>query len=242
MKLSQMFPSKYLQAEDLAPGQNTVVTIERVYPTLARDRGDGEEPEVKWMMRFREFRKPMSLWRNTAKLIGEVLDTDDADQWVGKQIAIYPSTYSSFGETKPCINADKWRPDQVAPRPAAATSGLVVAGDRRPIPKAAMDRFLAHLKTHGKSWDDFLRWCKAHSPDALSLAWGVDMDAIPAGVMPALKAFLDSIAPAAPARELVDAATGEVLAPPASARPTVPAVSSPIPAATEPVPDDDIPF
>lgn len=241
MKLSQMFPSRYLQAEDLPPQQNTVVTIEKVYPAAARDRGGGDEPEVKWMLRFREFRKPMSLWRNTAKTIGEVLGTDETDQWVGKQIAIYPGTYVSFGETKPCINVDKWKPEQVAAKPAAP--GLVIAGDRRPIPKAAMERFLAHVKQHGKGWDDFLRWCKGHAPDAIALAWGVELDSIPAGVLPAMKAFLDSVTPTTPARELVDAGTGEVLTPPTStARPTVPAAMSPLPVPDQVVPDDDIPF
>ena len=242
MKLSQMFPSRYLQAEDLPPNQNTIVTIEKVYPAAARDRGGDSEPEVKWMLRFREFRKPMSLWRNTAKSIEQVLGSDDSDRWIGQQIAIYPSTYVSFGETKPCINVDKWRPEQVAPR-AAASGGMVIAGDRRPIPKAAMDRFQAHLKQHGKSWDDFLRWCKGHAPDAIALAWGVELDAIPAGVLPAMKAFLDSIAPpaAAPARELVDAGTGEVLQSP-PARPAATVAASPRPVADQAVPDDDIPF
>ena len=241
MKLSQMFPSRYLQAEDLPPNQNAIVMIEKVYPAAARDRGGDSEPEVKWMIRFREFRKPMSLWRNTAKSIGDVLGTDETEQWIGKRIAIYPSTYVSFGETKPCINVDKWKPEHVEPRPAAP--GLVVAGDRRPIPTAAMERFMAHVKTHEKTWDDFLRWCKSNAPEALTLAWGVELADVPGGVLPAMKAFLDSLTTGGTTkpREIVDVGTGEVVTPPAS-RPTAAVAASPIRPPIDRVPDDDIPF
>ncbi|MFN0133457.1 MAG: hypothetical protein ACKVW3_13135 [Phycisphaerales bacterium] len=135
MKLAQMFKSKFLQAEDLDPKQNTVVTIDKVYPSAARDRGNGEEPEVKWNLRLREFRKPMGLWKPTARMIAEVLGTDETDQWVGKRIAIYPSTYLSYGETKPCINVDKWLPEQVqgggGSRPRPRSSSPATRGPSR---------------------------------------------------------------------------------------------------------------
>ncbi|MFN0133456.1 MAG: hypothetical protein ACKVW3_13130 [Phycisphaerales bacterium] len=112
-----------------------------------------------------------------------------------------------------------------------------------------MERFLGHVKGQGKTWDDFLRWCKLSAPDALPLAWGVELDAIPAGVLPAMKAFLDSITPAASpatgpaaARELVDASTGEVMTPSAAARPTAPVGVGRVPVTNAVVPDDDIPF
>ncbi len=235
MKLSQMFPSKYLQAEDLPPNQNTIVTIERVYPAAARDRGGDSEPEVKWMLKFREFRKAMSLWRTTGRSIEQVLGTDETEQWVGQQIAIYPSTYTSFGEIKPCINVDKWRPEQVQASPKAGST-LVIAGDRRPVPKVAMERFQGHLKTLGKSWEDFLRWCKINAADAYPLVWGVALDQIPAGVLPTMKVFLDA---AAQPRELVDASTGEVVSP---TRPNVAVAASPLPVRDPSVPDDEIPF
>lgn len=239
MKLSQMFPSRFLQAEDLQPNQNTIVTIEKIYPAAARDRGGDAEPEVKWMMRLREFRKPMSLWRNTAKAIEHTLGTDETDRWIGQRISIYPSTYIAFGETRPCINVDTWRPEQVAASPPSACT--VIAGDRRPIPKAAMDRFLLHARRHGKSWDDFLLWCKHKAPEAITLAWGADMDAIPAGVLPAMKAFLDESTrtPRIDEREAVDESTGEVLRPP---RQAVTVAASTLPVTDQHVRDEDIPF
>lgn len=237
MKVSQMFPSKYLTAEDLPTGRNTLVTIERVYPVAARSNAYGDEPETKWMMRLAEFRKPMTLWRTNAKLIADVMGTDDTDQWIGRRIAIFPSTYTSFGEIKPCINVDpQWRDTQ--PRPPAGTA-LVVAHDTRPIPAEAMQRFFCHLSKHGKRWDDFLAWCKANSQEALTMAFGQGMEAIPSGILPAMKAFLDSLSLPADAgakveaartagyRELVDGATGEVIS---GGRPP------------DPVGEEDIPF
>lgn len=200
-----MFPSKYLQADDLQKGQNAIVTIEKVFPAAAVQRG-GDEPEIKWMLRFREMRKPMGLWKTTAKAIAEVLGTPVTENWVGQQIAIYPSTYTSFGEVKPCINVDKWRPTQVQP------STTIAITDKRPIPGPLMLKFIAAIKAHGKAWDDFLRWAKLNKPDAMVMAFGVALDDVPMAVVPAMQAFSASLAAPAP-RELVDTTTGEVITP-----------------------------
>jgi hypothetical protein len=241
MNLDQMFPSKFLQAEDLTPNQNTIVTIARIYPGAAKGR-NADEAEVKWLMRFQEMRKPMSLWRSTAKQLAEMFESTNTDHWIGKQIAIYPSTYLSYGEMKPCINVDKWRPEQVKPvaNQSVGTS-LVIAHDVRPIPAAAMERFINHAKERGKTWEDFLRFCKASAPEALTLAWGVELEAIPCGILPAMKAFLDSVAvaPAASqATQQVDKVTGEVIDPAKSGAPLNFKPSK----APAPVDDDDIPF
>ncbi|QQS08643.1 MAG: hypothetical protein IPK69_11740 [Phycisphaerales bacterium] len=237
MKLSQMYPSKFLQAEDLPKNQNTIVTIEKVYPVEARDRGGSDEPEVRYNIRFREFRKPMTLWKNTGHMIGEVLGTDETEEWVGQQIAIYPSTYLSFGEMKPCINVDKWRPE-VTQRKQPGNS-LVIAGDRRPIPDAAMKRFLLHAKSGGGSWDAFLKWSKANAMEAFDLAYGRELTEIPAGILPAMAQFLKTLHIPSSGDE-VNTATGEVVSNPQ--RPSVAAASSPIPPSELPVDDEDIPF
>lgn len=254
-KLSQMFPSPFLQAEDLPRGQNTIVTIAKVYPGQAKQSQHGDEPEVKWNIRFNEFRKPMTLWKNTAKVIAEALGTDDTDRWIGRRIAIYAGTYQAYGEIKPCINVDKFAPDDLQPQRPAQAPGLVIAGDRRPIPKEAMDRFLNHLRGAGLAWDSFLGWAKVHCWDAFELCHGRSLEEIPAGVMPAMKAFLDAQMPKLAAkpesRETIDAQTGEILnARPATAaepvgagaRQTVSASQASMPLSNERIPDDDIPF
>lgn len=255
--LRDMFPSKYLQSEDLPRGRNTTVTIERVYPGAATAARDGDEPTVKWMIRFREFRKPMTLWESNARLIAEICGSEDYETWRGKQVNIYPSTYTSFGQVKPCINVDKFPPEASLPPPGPAGSALVITHDTRPIPREAMARFLGHLQAAGKTWDDFLRWCKLNAFEALSIAFGVELDAIPAGILPAMKAYLDVIAapPAAPAKnvvgqllEIIDKRTGEVTPVTNAAAAAVPERGPGLElhtsgrAATAGVPLDDIPF
>lgn len=230
--IREMYPSKYLQAEDLPRNTNTFVTIEKVYPSEARQRAGDGETEVKWMIKYREMRKPMGLWKMTAAAIAELMGSSNTDQWVGRQIAIYPGTYLSFGESKPCINVDKWTPSELKP-PA---TGLVIAHDKRPIPLAAVQRFQEHLKTHQATWDDFLRWLKINEPAGLSMAWGVELGALPSGVLPAMKAYLDMLNAAPPLTEHVDVRTGEVFASP----PSAPNFAIRPPA--DPVSELDIPF
>ena len=208
--IAQMFPSKYLQADDLQKGQNLIVTIDKVYPAAAVQRSGGDEPEIKWMVRFREVRKPMGLWKTTAKAIAEVLGTTQTEAWIGQQIAIYPSTYTSFGEIKPCINVDKWRPSQVQP----PTTAITTTTDKRPIPGPAMLKFISAIKAQGKAWDDFLRWAKVHQPEAMMAAFGVALDDVPMSVVPAMQAYAKSlVSPQLQPREAVDTSTGEVITP-----------------------------
>lgn len=238
--LREMFPSKYLQAEDLPRNQNTIVTIERVYPGQARAQHGGD-PEVKWFIKFHEFRRPMGLWRTTAQSIADVLNTENTDAWSGQQIAIYPSTYISFGESKPCINVDKWRPSQVqagAITVAPVTgplSHLLIANDNRVIPLTHVQRFLALCKERGRDFDSFLHWLKINAPNAHEIVFGKDLPAIPAAVTQLMKAFLDQInaqpRPEPQTGEVVDRTTGEVkfTPPPPGSKQAA-------------VPEEDIPF
>lgn len=237
--LSQMFPSKFLQAEDLTPGRNTIVTIDRVYPAQARARGVDDDPEVKWMIRFREYRKPMSLWKSTGILIGDVLGIKNSDLWPGHQIAIFPSTYNSYGEIKPCINVDKWKPADVAPK-AAAGNSLVIASDKRMIGDVAAKRFGDAYKAAGKTFDDFLGFLRDETKDGLAMAFGLELHELPAGLLPAMKAFLDRIH-TKPLGDgtAVNTVSGEVVDPT-----SIPGVSRGLPGAqkADVVPDEDIPF
>ena len=241
MPTREMFPSKYLQAEDLPRNQNTIVTIERVYPGQARAQHGGDA-EIKWFIKFHEFRRPMGLWRSTAQSIAEVLNTDNTDAWVGQQVAIYPSTYISFGESKPCINVDKWRPAQTQPGAMVTTaakgrlSHLLLANDNRVIPLTHVQRFMALCKEKGRDFDGFLYWLKVNAPNGYEAVYGKDLPAIPGSVTGLMKAFLDELnsppqtqAAGAPA-ESVDVSTGEVK------------FSPPPDGQTPELPEEDIPF
>ena len=91
MRVSQMFPSQRLDAEDLqafAPGVS-IVTIEQVtYRTLEAKKAG--EAEIEYAIKFREFRKPVRLSKTRAQVITDVLGTDETDEWQGKTIGIQP--------------------------------------------------------------------------------------------------------------------------------------------------------
>lgn len=235
-EIKSMYPSKYLSFSDLEPnriyeGTIKAVTLEQV--NVRGFKGGGfsnqqSDAEPSWLLYFHEFAKPIKLRRTRAEKIGIVLGSSNTDHWPSKRLRIYHGAWSNGGQSGEGIMIDD-RP--IPPSPAAAIasgSRLVIASDTRAIPQAAMDRFVGHLKAKGKTWDDYLRWCKAEVPEAFALAWGVDLASVPAGLLPAMKAYLDSLA-SPPTQEVIDRETGEVM-------------KTPGPLAGEPIPDDDIPF
>jgi len=241
-ELKSMFPSKYLSFGDLEAGRMYEGTIKTVLLEQVNVRGqkggrfDTQDAEPSWLLYFHEFNKPMQLRKTRAEKISVVLACSNTDHWVGRRLRFYRGVWTNGGKSGEGLMIDDRPMLQPAGPALGAASQLVITSDTRPIPQAAMSRFLGHLKEHGKSWEDFLRWAKASAPDALPLAWGVELDAVPAGVLPAMKAFLDSLAPAAapppaPSGDVIDVKTGEVMTS-ASTRQAPPEVIN----------DADIPF
>ena len=79
-----MIESKYLKQADAE--DDVIVTITKV--GQANIAKDDEPPEMKWMVRFAEFGKPMVLNRTNISLLGNFLG-DDTDDWIGKQVILY---------------------------------------------------------------------------------------------------------------------------------------------------------
>lgn len=235
--IKTMFPSKYLSFGDLEIGRNYEGTIKAVTLEQVNVRGgyggrrggfgaDQADAEPSWLLFFHEFQKPIKLKKTRAEKIGIVLGSSNTDHWIGKRLRFYRGAWTNGGQSGEGLMID----DRPFPTPAPATlpgGSPLVTLDRRAIPQEAMDRFFRHLREKGKTWDDFLAWAKNKAPEAYTLTWGVSLDAIPAGVLPAMKAHLDAIA--APPAEVIDRATGEVMKPGG-------------PLAGEVIPDDDIPF
>lgn len=83
-KISQMVDSKYLKQADVE--DDTVVTVKKV--GQANIAKDDAPPDMKWLVRFAEFEKPMVLNRTNISLLGNFLG-DDTDDWIGKQVIVY---------------------------------------------------------------------------------------------------------------------------------------------------------
>ena len=83
-KISQMVDSKYLKQADIE--DDTIVTITKVgQANIGKEDGP---VDMKWLIRFKEFDKPMVLNRTNIALLGNFCG-DDTDDWLGKQVIVY---------------------------------------------------------------------------------------------------------------------------------------------------------
>lgn len=92
-KLSEMIESKYLKQSDVP--DETAVTIRAVAKrNVARE---GDEPEMKWLIKFDEFKKPMVLNSTNMKRIAKACGSEDTDDWTGKTVLLYVDPDVEFG-------------------------------------------------------------------------------------------------------------------------------------------------
>ena len=96
----KFFDSDYIGAYDLEDGDRTL-TIESVgRETIFVPQSNSEE--TKFVLRFAEARKGMVCNRTNADSIAQLYGSD-ADQWVGKQITLYPAKVKAFGKVQEAI-------------------------------------------------------------------------------------------------------------------------------------------
>ncbi len=84
--MNDVFPSKYLKAEDLEEGETRVLTIERVD---LEKLGQGEDAETKPVAYFVESEKGLALNKTNFSVIIKALNEPDTINWTGKKIAIH---------------------------------------------------------------------------------------------------------------------------------------------------------
>lgn len=92
-KTSEMIESKYLKQSDFP--DPLIVTVGKVGKINIAKEGDA--PEHKWAVRFKEFQKPMLLNSTNIKLLEMACGSDDTDDWAGKEIVVYNDEGVSFG-------------------------------------------------------------------------------------------------------------------------------------------------
>ena len=84
-KIGAMMESKYLKQSDI--DGDVVVTVVKVgQKNLAKE---GDEPEMKWLVKFEEFAKPMVLNMTNIKRLAKACRSEDTDEWSGKQAILY---------------------------------------------------------------------------------------------------------------------------------------------------------
>lgn len=92
-RTSDMIESKYLKQSD-APDP-VIVTVSKVGRLNIAKEGD--PPEEKWAVRFKEFNKPMLLNSTNIKLLEKACGSDDTDDWIGKEVILYNDENVTFG-------------------------------------------------------------------------------------------------------------------------------------------------
>ncbi len=84
MKLSELYPSRYLKSDDL-DGKEKTLTIKNI-----RMEEMGQEKEEKPVVSFSNTDKELVL-NKTNGLVVASLYGEDTDAWIGKHITIYPT-------------------------------------------------------------------------------------------------------------------------------------------------------
>jgi len=99
MHIRLMFPTDYVTAADLK-GQDKTVTIATVVQDELTMQGGVKEQA--WVVSFVEAQKKLVLNKTNAKLIA-AHHGDESDDWIGKQITLYPTTCKFGRDTVECI-------------------------------------------------------------------------------------------------------------------------------------------
>ena len=123
MKISTIFPSKYVAAEDLN-GKPITLTITNV--KLEEMQSHDNSKVSKPVVYFERATKGFVLNRTNATIIADLYG-DETDGWTGKRITIYPTRVKAFGKEVAAIRVR----DQV---PAKAKPAL-----RTPVEETTID-------------------------------------------------------------------------------------------------------
>jgi hypothetical protein len=101
MKLSDMFPSRYVKGEELN-GRSVTVTISKVQPEKMRP--NPQSPEVtRYVLYTRESKKGVVLSKTTATQIAQAVGSVETDEWIDKQITLYPEPMTVAGVQRVAI-------------------------------------------------------------------------------------------------------------------------------------------
>jgi hypothetical protein len=114
MRISQLFPKKYANGEDLA-GKTPTLTISAVtLETMHLPGAPAEEKPVIW---FNTATKGIILTPTLARQIAEI-HGDDTDTWTGRKIQLYTLAMTVAGKPRQSIRARR-APNGETPPPAA---------------------------------------------------------------------------------------------------------------------------
>lgn len=113
MRISDIFPSKYVKAADL---QGRPVTLAIKDVRVEEMTNHSNEKERKAVVYFEKATKGLVLNRTNAQIIANLYG-DETDHWRGKRVTLYPTRVKAFGTMQDCIRVKEEIPAQ--PKPTA---------------------------------------------------------------------------------------------------------------------------
>jgi hypothetical protein len=108
MKISDIFPSKYVKAADLN-GKHITLTIKGL---AVEEMGHGSEKERKPVLYFERATKGLVLNRTNAMMIAGLYG-DESGDWRGCRITIYPTKVRAFGAMQDAIRVREEIPSRL---------------------------------------------------------------------------------------------------------------------------------
>jgi len=142
MKMNQMFPSRYMKADDVPTP--TVLTVARVdIQTLGTGPDAEEKPVITWA---EQGYKPLVTNLTNALVVADLAGDDDSDNWDGTQVEAY-KTRVQFG--RKMVDAVRLR----APKGVPATSPQPASPPGPPV-QDGFDDANATLNAEGDAFDD----------------------------------------------------------------------------------------
>lgn len=118
-KVGEIFPSKYLSYDDLG-GQPKGYTIKAV--KLEEAFGT-----TKPVIYFNETDKAMTVNVTNARILTQLLEDDEIDNWVGAKVQLTPTMRNIAGQLKKVVDVTNARRGQAAP--VAQAPAPVIADD-----------------------------------------------------------------------------------------------------------------
>ena len=98
MKLTELYPSKYLKAEDFEEGQTMLVTMDHIEVEPL-----GKKQEDKPVLYLRQNIKPLVLNKTNARKMADVVGSLETDDWAGSRVQLYATDVEFQGETVEAI-------------------------------------------------------------------------------------------------------------------------------------------
>lgn len=141
VNIDEAFPSKYLSAADIRDDE-PIVTIGSIgFENVGDDR--------RLVIHFQEMEKPMVCNKTNAKRIAYIVNNNETDNWIGKQVKLYEEMVDFQGAIKPAIRI-KAPPKAQQARPGGIKS-IPPAGSSKP---AIQDRGSYKLSTTQPTEDE----------------------------------------------------------------------------------------